>query len=292
VTTPQTPPPSEPPAPRPVTSSDEYFNSSRVRVIGMIVAATVAVGALGGLAGVLFDPEPVSKDHVRQPGGTGARLAPQSLGGPGSSVPHRSHVSLPYAVRMPNADSTQGPAPVGSVSPGSQSSPAASPTVGPAPQDGSQTATLESTNVDVYIPPGWTVDHLTDSQVYFSNGQGSFAWAFSGVGDPSTSAGDVITSALEDLLPPDIYTQRRTSDVKALSPFGSVVSIAGLEYEALWVDNQGSMTVHGQLYVGVRQDGTVLGIEIEHMPAEDFPGAVEEMYPILDNSFGRFAGLG
>jgi hypothetical protein len=263
--TPPPPPPSESPAARPVKSSDEYFNSSRVRVIAMIVVATVAVGALGGLAGVLFDPEPVSKDHVRQPGvGTGARLAPQSLGGPGSSAPHRSHVSLPYAVRMPNADSTGGPAPVGSVSPGSESSPAATPTVGPTSQDGSQTATLESTKVDVYIPPGWTVDHLTDSQVYFSNGQGSFAWAFSGVGDPSTSAGDVITSALDDLL----------------------------EYEALWVDNQGSMTIHGQLYVGVRQDGTVLGIEIEHMPAEDFPGSVEEMYPILDNSFGRFAGLG
>jgi hypothetical protein len=70
-----------------------------------------------------------------------------------------------------------------------------------------------------------------------------------------------------------------------------VVSIAGIEYEALWVDNQGSISIHGQIYVGVRQDGTVLGIEIEHVPAEEFPDAVEAMYPILDNTYGRFAGL-
>ena len=52
----------------------------------------------------------------------------------------------------------------------------------------------------------------------------------------------------------------------ALEPFGSVVSLAGIEYEALWVDNQGSVSIHGQIYVGVRQDGTVLGILIEHAP--------------------------
>ena len=78
----------------------------------------------------------------------------------------------------------------------------------------------------------------------------------------------------------------------ALEPFGSVVSLAAIEYEALWVDNQGSMSIHGQIYVGVRQDGTVLGILIEHIPAEDFEAGFEAMMPILDNSFGRFGGLG
>ena len=75
-----------------------------------------------------------------------------------------------------------------------------------------------------------------------------------------------------------------------LEPFGSVVSLAGIEYEALWVDNQGSVSIHGQIYVGVRQDGTVLGILIEHVPAEDFESAFEDMTPILDNSYTASAG--
>jgi hypothetical protein len=249
VTAPQSPPQE----PAPVASSEEYFNSSRTRVIAMIVAATVAVGALGGLAGVLFDPEPVAKNHVRQP----ARLG--SLAGPGSAAPQALRVAPPFATWLPVTDGT---------------------------------ATIEATGVDVFVPSGWTIDHQTANQVYLSNGDGSFAFAFSGTENPSTTAGDLIASALDDLLPPDVYTQRVTSDVQTLSPFGSVVSMAGLEYEALWVDNQGSISIHGQLYVGVRQDGTILGIEIEHVPAEEFPGAVEEMYPILDNSYGRFAGLG
>jgi hypothetical protein len=287
---------------RPVRSSDDYFNSSRIRVIGMITAATVAVGALGGLAGVAFDPDPVPKDHVRQPTpGDGTRLLPESLGGPGSSAPRGRQVSVPFAVRVPNADSTQSPGTVGSISPGTGSTGAsgddtatAAPTQdgGPAVPNGSGGATIEATGVDIYVPPGWTVYSQNENQVYFSNGDGSYAFAFSGTEDPSTTAGDIITSALDDLLPPDLYTQRRTSDVQTLTPFGSVVSIAGIEYEALWVDNQGSATIHGQLYVGVRQDGVILGIEIEHLPAEEFPDVVEEMYPILDNSYGRFAGLG
>jgi hypothetical protein len=296
VSAPQLPPPGQ----RPVRSSEEYFNSSRLKVIGMITAATVAVGALGGLAGVVFDKEPVSKDHVRQPAGStgGLRLAPQSLGGPGSSAPHASRVSVPFAVRVPTADDTQSPGQVGSISPGAgstggtTSSPTSEATETNSPaSDGSGTATIEATGIDVYIPPGWTVYHQNENQVYFTNGDGSYAFAFSGVEDPSTTAGDLITSALDDLLPPDVYTQRSTSDVQTLTPFGSVVSIAGIEYEALWVDNQGSISIHGQIYVGVRQDGTVLGIEIEHVPAEEFPDAVEEMYPILDNTYGRFAGL-
>ena len=102
----------------------------------------------------------------------------------------------------------------------------------------------------------------------------------------------MISQNLDGLLPPENYTQRQTSDVVPLDPFGSLVSLAGLEYEALWVDNQGSISIHGVIYVGIRQDGTALGILLERVPAEDFEGAFEDMLPILDNSFGRFAGLG
>ena len=163
---------------------------------------------------------------------------------------------------------------------------------GPACGEGGCGALIEATDVAIYVPPNWTVDFTDENRVFQSDGAGSFSFAFSYADAPTVAAGDVITQNLESLLPPENYTQRQTSDVVALEPFGSVVSLAGIEYEALWVDNQGAVSIHGQIYVGVRQDGTVLGILIEHIPAEDFESVFEELTPILDNSFGRFGGLG
>jgi hypothetical protein len=302
VSTPQTPPSTTPPTTPPVKSSEEYFNSSRLKVIGLITAATLAVGALGGIAGVAFDPDPVPKDNVIQPGGDGGtQLAPQSLGGPGNSAPRGHSARSPFTSRVPGSDATSSPSSVGSVSPGSgglTDAPSDSATEEPTPTDDSSPtpngggATIEATGVDIYVPPNWNVDFQDANRVFQSDGNGNFSFAFSYADDPATAAGDVITQNLENLLPPENYTQRQTSDVVPLEPFGSVVSLAGIEYEALWVDNQGSISIHGQIYVGVRQDGTVLGILIEHIPAEDFESAFPDMTPILDNSFNRFGGLG
>jgi hypothetical protein len=297
-----TPQPVTPATPPPVKSSEEYFNSSRLKVIGMITAATVAVGALGGIAGVAFDPDPVPKDNVIQPGdGSGTRLAPQSLGSPGSASPRGRSARSPFTSRVPSSDATSSPSSVGSVSPGSGGLGGSSDaTDEPSPtDDGSPTTTTGSgapitdTGVYVFVPPNWNVDFTDENRVFQSDGNGSFSFAFSfNSGDPTTAAGDVITQNLENLLPAENYTQLQTSDLVPLEPFGSVVSISAIEYEALWVDNQGSVSIHGQIYVGVRQDGTVLGILIEHAPAEDFESAFDDMTPILDNSFGQFAGLG
>jgi len=297
VSTAQTPPSTQPP----VKSSEEYFNSGRLKVIGLITAATVAVGALGGIAGIAFDPDPVPKDNVIQPGGEGGtRLAPQSLGGPGDSAPHGHSARSAYTSRLPGADATATPSSVGSVSPGSggfTDAPTDTATAEPSPPDGGTNTTggsgttIEATGVDIYVPPNWKVDFQDENRVFQSDGNGSFSFAFSFADDPATAAGDIITQNMDNLLPPENYTQLQTSDVVALDPFGSVVSLAGIEYEALWVDNQGSASIHGQIYVGVRQDGTVLGILIEHVPAEDFESAFEDLTPILDNSFTRFAGL-
>ena len=302
MSTPQTPPSTQPP----VKSSEEYFNSSRLKVIGMITAATVAVGALGGIAGVAFDPDPVPKDNVIQPGGDeGTRLAPQSLGSPGSSAPRGGAARSPFTSRVPGSDATSSPSSVGSVSPGTgglTDAPSDTatdlPTDEQTPTDGGSAcdesgcaALIEATGVAIYVPPNWTVDFTDDNRVFQSDGAGSFSFAFSYADDPAAAAGDIISQNLENLLPPENYTQQRTSDVVALEPFGSVVSLAGIEYEALWVDNQGSVSIHGQIYVGVRQDGTVLGILIEHIPAEDFESVFEELTPILDNSFILFGGL-
>ncbi|WP_298520841.1 hypothetical protein [uncultured Nocardioides sp.] len=283
-------------SPAPVKSSDDYFNSSRLRVIAMITAATLAVGALGGIAGVAFDPDPVPKDHVIQPGGT-ARGFLGSVGGPGNASPRSHGAATPFAARLPAADATDSPSPLGTIGPGDGSS--QEPTDqgdtgdnGDSGSSGGGGTTIEATDVDIFVPNGWDIDFQDENRVFQSNGRNSFSFAFSFVGDPTLSSGDVITDNLTNILPAENYTQLRTSDVQTLQPFGSVVSLSGLEYEALWVDNQGSISIHGQIYVAVRQDGTVLGIEVEHAPAEEFTDAFDEMVPILDNSYARFGGLG
>ena len=43
--------------------------------------------------------------------------------------------------------------------------------------------------------------------------------------------------------------------------------------------------------MAVRQDGTVLGILVEHVPTEDFEAAFDDMVTILDRSYPVFAGL-
>ncbi len=298
-----------------VKSSEEYFNSTRLKVIGMITAATVVVGALGGIAGVAFDPDPVGKDNVVQPGGDGTRLAPVvDPGSPGNTAPQAAG-SRVTSRTFAGSDSTSSPSSVGSASPslgGSSASPTdepsditESPIESPTEPTESPTGngdnggngqdsgvTIAATGVDIFVPSGWHVDFQDDNRVFQSDDTGSYSFAFSFVDDPSVAAGDVITQNLENLLPAENYTQLQTSDVVPLEPFGSVVSLAGIEYEALWVDNQGSISIHGQVYVGVRQDGTVLGILVEHIPAEDFESAFTSMVPILDNSYGRFGGLG
>jgi hypothetical protein len=297
-TTPQTPAPKPP-----VVSSDEYFNSSRLRVIGLITAATLAVGALGALAGVVFDPEPQTTEPQLQPGSDSG-----SVGSPGNASPRGATKALTLSGfaaggNLPRADSTESPSSVGSVSPGSggiSSSPTDDTTEAPSPTDdgddgdtgGGDGATIAATNVDIYIPDGWQITYQDDNNLGQTDGAGSYAFAFSTTVDPSTSASDIIAQNMDVFLPQDLYTQLQTSDIVPLEAFGSVVSVAGLGYQAVWVDNQGSISLAGEMYVGVRQDGTLLVILIEHMPAEDIEAAYEELASIVNNSFARFGGLG
>ena len=277
----------------------EYFNQSRIKVIGLITAGVVLVGALGGIAGVAFDPERSDDEELIQPGeGAG------SLGSVGNSI---SRKSLRAAPRLP-ADSTGSPTPIGSATPDPTESAGVteSPTTGssptppsPSPTDdgtddgGGQGVTLTATNVQVYVPPGWGIDFQNENNVVLSDGQGSWAVAYSQDGvDPSADAGQLIAENLENFFPPENYTQFATGDIQALNPFGSVVSIAGMPYESLWVDNQGSFSLHGEIYMGVRQDGTILMMSIEHAPVEDWDNAPAELMDIINASYSAFGGVG
>jgi hypothetical protein len=281
------------------TGGGEYFNQSRMKVIGLITAGVVLVGALGGIAGVAFDTERSKDTDLVQPGeDTG------SSGSLGQSVSHRA---LRTAPRLPVADETSSPTPVGSATPDTSESPAvsespsagdttpASPSASPSQggDGGGSGVTMEGTGVQVYVPPGWNVDLQDDQNVLMSDGQGSFATAYSDTGfDPSSDAGQLIAQNLELLFPPENYTQFATGDIQALQPFGSVVSIAGMHYESLWVDNQGSFTLHGVIYVGIRQDGTLFILSVEHAPVEDWDNAPAALDDIVNASLNAFGGVG
>jgi hypothetical protein len=211
----------------------------------MITAATLAVGALGGIAGVVFDPDPVQNKPQLQPEG------PSGTGG------GQARLLLPAA---------------------------------PAADDGQYVPLANG--VEIFVPTGWRVYFQNDANIAFTDDHGSYGFAYSSGGfDPTTTAGDVVLSRIDDILPPDNYTQRSVSDFMPWGePFGTVVSVGYLEYQAIWVDNQGSAPIYGQIYGGMRQDGTALFYEIEHLPPEDFNAAYDQL-ELVGLTFARFGGV-
>jgi hypothetical protein len=245
------------------TGNDNYFNASRGRVIGLITAAVVAVGALGGVAGAAFDSQPIELQEGvapgAQPGAGGGQSKSQSSG---LLSGHTGVVDF-----APGA-----PAPL---------------------------ARYESlaNHVEFFVPRGWRVDYQKGVEAYLRDGEGSFAYITSGEVDPSTPSGSVLADNLDTLLPPDSYTQLDLGEIKEWGDdgdggvFGTVISSSWVGYAALWVDDQGSANIVGQIHLGVRSDGKVLVTLIEHIPPEEWEATFESLFRIPYNSFSRFAGL-
>jgi len=238
--------------------SDDHHRHGRRRVIGLVLAGTVLTGGLGAVAGEVFDP---SAEHPRE----------------ASTDP-----DLGVVVTGGTAVSKAGPADVLRVD---------GPTEDP---------NLTGVEYDlgyggrIFIPaPDWEVYQKFDTRLWAMNGKGSFAFAAVGkFNDASVTAGDVISGNLEGLLPPDTYTQLETNGPRDFGdvPFGDVVSSSTLDYQALWADAQGSVEIYGQIYAGVRKDGAVLIVLVEHVPPDDWNDTLYPRASIVEQSFLRFAG--
>jgi hypothetical protein len=234
----------------------EHHRHGRGRVIGVVLAGCVLAGGIGALAGEVFDPEPVRGGQVVQPGEEPA------VGGPGQSV----------AFGWPSADD-------------SGSSPDST--------GGSGSVVTLPGDVPVFVPTGWEVTGRGDNSANLADGEGSFAFALTGRANPGSSATGLLAANLPVLLPPESYTQQLLVDYGEIAPFGTIVSAAYAEYDAMVADNQGAVPMHGQIYVGLRQDDVALLLLVEHTPSQEwdsvgFP-AIKEL---VNTSYGLFGGLG
>ena len=266
------PPPGGYPLPPPPPGS--LHKSGKGKTIGIIVAGVVGVGLIGGLGAVVFGGGDDDKDDIstsEAKGNGSGILDPDPVG---SATPQ------PDPTADPSETATPSPTP----------SPTPTPTEDPAPPPVDGDTTTIGSGVQVFIPNGWEIGGQGSDDVGLTNNDGSWAYVLTGVDDPSVEASAVLSANLDTMLPPDNYSQLATSDVRPLTAFGSVVSIAVMDYEALWVDAQSSVPLHGQVYVAVRQDGVVLLIAVEHTPPGDFTATIGDGGPVVDNSFALLGG--
>lgn len=256
-----------------------YYKSGKGKTIGLIVAGVVAVGALGGIVGLVA-------------GGGDSTTAPSPKQQPqaGSGVLNPAPVgSTDPATPTGSAEPTTEPAPTESPSPTeveTSAAPAPTPTPEPPPPSG-DTVTLAN-GVQVVVPAGWTVQGSDDTQVAMGDGDSNFVYAVVGQVKPSADAGSVLSKSLENVLPPDLYTQLQTSDIYAGTPYGSVTSIASIDYTAIWADPQAAIPLYGRLITVVRQDGTALIITAEHTPPETFEDALDQLAEVVDPTLTAF----
>ncbi|MDQ4053305.1 MAG: hypothetical protein M3237_11490 [Actinomycetota bacterium] len=263
------PPPDGHPSPPPPGS---LHRSSKGRTIGIIVAGVVGVGVLGGLGAVIFGGGDAKDDDVTT----------SEAKGNGSGILDPE----PVGTATPEPDPTVEPTDTPTTDPTPTPEPTSEPTTPPVEGD---TETIGA-GVQVFVPSGWEVTGRGNDDVGLSDGDGSWAYALTGVDDPSVEASAVLSANLDTMLPADNYSQLETGDVRPLEAFGSVVSVAVMDYEALWVDAQASIPLHGQVYVAVRQDGVVLLIAVEHTPPGDFTASIGDWGQVVDNSFNLLGG--
>ena len=281
---PPAPPAYAPAAPSRPGTPGGNFRSGRGKTIGLIVAGVVAVGALGGLGAVVFggdESEDLSSASTGGRGEPGEDVSPSSEGGILNPTPLGSATPEPGATDEPT-ESTE---------PTEEPSATDLPTEGPAPTldptSDTDVVTI-GTGVQVPVLDGWEVVGQGDTDVLLGDGDNSFVYAVTGTVDPSTDAASVISASMDNILPKQSYTQLKKTDIAPLQAFGSVVSIAGMQYRATWTDQQASVPLQGLLICAVRQDGTAIIMTAEHAPPGEFEDSATSWAPLVNATLGLF----
>jgi hypothetical protein len=280
-TAPPAPPAQQPPVP------GGNFRSNPVRTIGLIVAGVVAVGVLGALAQVVFGGEDDFGPTTVGTGRPATQVSPSTdEGGILDPTP------LGSASPSPDAGDEASPSPEPSDGPSLPGIPTEGPSAtldGTTTEDGTDVVTIGG-GVQVPVLPGWEVVGQGDADVLLGDGQNSYVYTVTGIVDPSTDAASVIAASLESILPGQTYTQLEKTDIAPLESFGSVVSMAGLQYRATWADQQAAVPLQGLLICAVRQDGTAVIITAEHAPPDEFEDSAASWAPVVNATLGLFGG--
>jgi hypothetical protein len=250
---------------------------SRGRTIGLIVAGVVGVGVLGALGGVLL-------------GGDNEGTVPASPASPTDAATVGSDAGASAVLDEPAATARSGGAEKEAAETGAAVTARGLATDELTPDNsGAGTATLEP-GVDVHVPDGWTVVGQSETDLLQTNGS-TWVYAVTGTANPAGEASAAIQELAPDLLPTSTYTQFENGEITPVQPDGSIVSMAFIDYVAVYVDAQSSAPIYGRLIVAIRQDGVLLAMTIESSPAEAFNDDQPPWSPIPGATFGAFAGV-
>lgn len=238
-------------APTPAPS----FRSSKGKTIALVVGAMVVIGALGAAAAALAGGEHSPQQRAATPGGSGI-LNPTPIGNLDGGTDAPEPQPSPDGEPVPSGDGIV----IGGI------------------------ATIP-------VPAGWAIAGESDIDLLLEDGNNSWVYATTGVEDPSADAGALLSDIVPAILPAENYSQLETSAVTPVQPFGSLVSVATMEYQAMWVDAQGIMPVAGVIYIAVRQDGSTLVMSAEHTPPEDLAASEASWGPLIDDAFNLFGSI-
>jgi hypothetical protein len=264
-----------------------FFSSSRGKTIGLIVAGVVAVGAIGGIGAAVFGGSDDQELTSVGSGGGGAEPGEDVSPGSGGGILDPSPIGTPSP--EPSGGSSDQPSDQPSEQPSPTAQPSPEPTQEPSPNPTPSSDVVTIGNgVQVPVLPGWQVVGQGDSDVLLGDNKNSFVYAITGTVDPSADAASVIEASIDGILPKQTYTQLRKTEIAPLQAFGSVVSIAALQYQATWTDQQASVPLQGLLICAVRQDGTAIIITAEHAPPEEFKDSAESWAPEVNGTLGLF----
>jgi hypothetical protein len=283
---PPAPPAYTPAAPSRPGTPGGNFRSGRGKTIGLIVAGVVAVGALGALGAVVLggdESDDLSSASTGGGGQPGEEVSPSGDGGILNPTPLGS--------ATPEPSTSEAPTPSTEPTEPTEEPSTDLPTEGPAPTldptSDTDVVTI-GTGVQVPVLPGWEVVGQGDTDVLLGDGDNSFVYAVTGTVDPSSDAASVISASMDNILPRQSYTQLKKTDISPLQAFGSVVSIAGMQYRATWTDQQASVPLQGLLICAVRMDGTAIIMTAEHAPPKEFEDSANSWAPLVNATLGLF----
>lgn len=142
----------------------------------------------------------------------------------------------------------------------------------------------------IQVPDDWDVLARDGDTLLLGNGDGVFLALSMLRVDATTPATQIVTDAYGAALSATDAAHRRTSAVLGEQPFGKLVTRSSVGYSALRTDAQGLVSVGGNVFAFVRDDGLALIVNPEVTPAEHWDARVDDWFPLWNNVVSNFAG--